>query len=346
MVSITSHTSVQPYIFIWNINHFVSPASHPYHMSVSHTYHAFAHHLISRLTHLHTHVHHLITHLTPKHTPGTSSHHSSHTLTTPHLSYHRTPRTLTTHWTDTSSHYSSHALTSNHINHLIIYLIPLPHTTLIISSLISQPYHTPDSWSYHSSHVPYHNQTHHLIVYLIPLPHTIPSSHHLTHNLTTHQTHQLIVYLIPLPHTTPIYSSHTPHSYHALNRTIISPLIVCPYHSLDRPIISSLILCPYHTLMTHHLIISPHTHPPISCTQLTPLPQPNSHLFHTSHPQSRYSSQERLHQFPSHPTAEELHFLSSHFGSSENIATSHDDNELHPHGNLRPRSRSLRWVHS
>ncbi|BFY99940.1 hypothetical protein BsWGS_02980 [Bradybaena similaris] len=56
---------------------------------------------------------------------------------------------------------------------------------------------------------------------------------------------------------------------------------------------------------------------------------------------SRYSSQERLHQFPSHPTAEELHFLSSHFGSSENIATSHDDNELHPHGNLRPRSRSL-----
>ncbi|CAG5132563.1 unnamed protein product, partial [Candidula unifasciata] len=61
----------------------------------------------------------------------------------------------------------------------------------------------------------------------------------------------------------------------------------------------------------------------------------------SSNMSSRYSSQERLHQLPSHPTAEELHFLSSHFGSSENIATSHDDNELHPHGNLRPRSRSL-----
>ncbi|CAG5125698.1 unnamed protein product, partial [Candidula unifasciata] len=66
------------------------------------------------------------------------------------------------------------------------------------------------------------------------------------------------------------------------------------------------------------------------------------HLFlPSSHPQSRYSSQERLHQFPSQPTAEELHFLSSHFGSSENVPTSHDDSDLHLHANLRPRSRSL-----
>ncbi|XP_035827473.1 microtubule-associated serine/threonine-protein kinase 3 [Aplysia californica] len=61
----------------------------------------------------------------------------------------------------------------------------------------------------------------------------------------------------------------------------------------------------------------------------------------SSNVSSRYSSQERLHQFPSHPTAEELHFLSSHFGSSDNMATSHDDNDLHPHANMRPRSRSL-----
>ncbi|XP_059151907.1 microtubule-associated serine/threonine-protein kinase 3-like isoform X3 [Physella acuta] len=65
----------------------------------------------------------------------------------------------------------------------------------------------------------------------------------------------------------------------------------------------------------------------------------NVSLFPQSNPQSRYSSQERLHQFPSQPTAEELHFLSSHFGSSENM--SHDDQELHPHTNMRPRSRSL-----
>ncbi|XP_013079092.2 microtubule-associated serine/threonine-protein kinase 3-like isoform X6 [Biomphalaria glabrata] len=65
----------------------------------------------------------------------------------------------------------------------------------------------------------------------------------------------------------------------------------------------------------------------------------NVSLYPQSHPQSRYSSQERLHQFPSQPTAEELHFLSSHFGSSENI--SHDDQDLHPHTNMRPRSRSL-----
>ncbi|CAL1530340.1 unnamed protein product [Lymnaea stagnalis] len=67
----------------------------------------------------------------------------------------------------------------------------------------------------------------------------------------------------------------------------------------------------------------------------------NVSLFPQSHPQSRYSSQERLHQFPSQPTAEELHFLSTHFGSSENMAVSHDDQDLHPHTNMRPRSRSL-----
>ncbi|RUS83851.1 hypothetical protein EGW08_008392 [Elysia chlorotica] len=72
----------------------------------------------------------------------------------------------------------------------------------------------------------------------------------------------------------------------------------------------------------------------------------------SSNVSSRYSSQERLHQLPSHPTAEELHFLTSHFGSSENMGPggvgpggqhhghSHDDSELHPH-NMRPRSRSL-----